>query len=201
MKHRSEKLNRVIQTAFWTVPDHYFPKITLVGNASAKIFAADGARRIIYAIPPAAATIVGPRYVLESDPPLVKWSDTMFSDYGAFCGMSQSYLRNAVPGNASVSDRYLQDGRILAYRHGRSGAFGPAGAYRMNAVFFDGHAETLDDFSASNPGLWLPKGTIFWNPTHGATGPVRAGLKVLWADYQKRSLPGNWGTGTYFVIP
>ncbi len=186
---------------FWSAPAGYFPKVTKVGNPARKIYAADGARRSIYARPPNAAVVLGPVYVLSSDPPKVKWSDTMFADYGAFGGLSQSYNRGAVPGNAAAGDEYLQDARLLAYRHGTDRAFAPAGMYRLNAVFYDGHAESLDDLSASNPALWLPKGSILWNPSAGASGTARRGWKVVWNDYQQRYLAGEWGAGRGYVVP
>ena len=35
------------------------------------------------------------------------------------------------------------------------------GSYRFNAGFFDGHVESLDDLSASNPSLWMPTGSTW----------------------------------------
>lgn len=186
---------------FWCAPAGYFPKVEKVGDPSRKIYAADGARRSIYARPPNAAVVQGPVYVLSCDPPKVKWSDTMFADYGAFGGLSQSYNRAAVPGNADESDQYVQDARLMAYRHGTDRAFEPAGMYRMNAVFYDGHAASLDDLSASDPALWLPKGSVIWNPTAGASGTSRRGWKVVWSDYQRKHLSGIWGPGRPYVIP
>jgi prepilin-type N-terminal cleavage/methylation domain-containing protein len=186
---------------FWCAPAGYFPNVAKVGNPAEKIYAADGARRSIYARPPDAAVVLGPVYVLSCDPPMVKWSDTMFSDYGAFGGLSQSYNRGAVPGNSDAGDEYVQDARLMAYRHGTDRPFQPAGMYRMNAVFYDGHAESLDDLSASNPALWLPKGSVLWNPASGASGTSRRGWKVVWSDYQQTFLGGEWGLGHPYVVP
>lgn len=32
--------------------------------------------------------------------------------------------------------------------------------YRFNAVFFDGHVETLDAGTGMNPQLWIPKSSL-----------------------------------------
>jgi prepilin-type N-terminal cleavage/methylation domain-containing protein/prepilin-type processing-associated H-X9-DG protein len=186
-------------SAHWLAPDDYVPKVAKVGNPARKIYAADGARHTVYTIG-GDARINGPTYALETDPTKVKWSDTMFSDYGAFGGLSQSYNRAAVPGNAAPDEHYVQDARLLAYRHGTRQPFQPAGMYRLNAVFYDGHVESLNDFEACKPALWLPRGTKLWNPTRGATGEVRAGWKIVWSDYQQRRLPGPWGSGSFLMI-
>ena len=34
-------------------------------------------------------------------------------------------------------------------------------AFKLNLVFFDGHAETMGDLDASNPQLWLPQGSTY----------------------------------------
>jgi prepilin-type processing-associated H-X9-DG protein len=44
-------------------------------------------------------------------------------------------------------------------RHGSREIGASLGSYRFNAVFFDGHVETLDGQTGSNPALWLPRGT------------------------------------------
>ncbi len=186
-------------SAHWLAPAGYTPRVTRVGNAAHKIYVADGARHTVYTIG-GDAMIHGPTYALETDPRLVKWSDTMFSDYGAFGGLSQSYNRAAVPGNAAAGEHYAQDARLLAYRHGTREPFQPAGAYRINAAFYDGHVESLNDFDACDPSLWLPRGTKLWNPTRGATGEVRAGWKIVWSDYQRKRLAGSWGSGTFLMI-
>ncbi|HLL91071.1 MAG TPA: type II secretion system protein [Tepidisphaeraceae bacterium] len=176
---------------FWTGPAGYAPKLTKVGTPGEKIFAADGARASLLA--------AAPRYMLDTRPDRTRWSNTMFADYGAFGGFSQSYNRTAVPGNATVMP--TRDARLYSYRHGTLKPFAGAGQYKINAVFFDGHAEALDDVRAADPKLWLPRGTKLNNPTSGASGTVVAGTKVVWSDVVQKYCPGTWGPGKYFLIP
>jgi prepilin-type processing-associated H-X9-DG protein len=68
---------------------------------------------------------------------------------------------------------------LMAMRHGiqklgKNGSVDPS-LLRLNAAFFDGHVETLDGLTASNPQYWCPSGTIvptseFW--TNSSNPPV-----------------------------
>jgi prepilin-type processing-associated H-X9-DG protein len=49
---------------------------------------------------------------------------------------------------------------VYAMRHGTRKAGAPLSDYRFNAIFFDGHVETLNGQAGMNPQLWLPKGAI-----------------------------------------
>ncbi|MEI8194584.1 MAG: type II secretion system protein [Phycisphaerae bacterium] len=53
----------------------------------------------------------------------------------------------------------VADGRGNAMRHGNRAKGTPYAAMKMNAAFFDGHAETMNGFDAANPNLWVPAGT------------------------------------------
>ena len=99
-------------------------------------------------------------------------------------GETKAFDRGAVNGFVG-----LRDGRIFAYRHGSRKSYGRAGDYRLNVVFFDGHGETLDDFTASDPNYWLPKGASGLDPA-GAIGT----RKMCWPDWIARK--GVVGTMT-----
>lgn len=162
---------------YWTVPSSYVPKISKVGDASRKIFMSDAAK-----------------YTTSYDAVILTMSAngltdnhqySPFTDYGGFFGNSKSMCRLAANAPGSV----LRDGRIFAYRHGNRTPFARAGSFRFNAVFFDGHAETLDDLTGANPALWLPKGSN----TSTATADISSGRPTIWADAKAK-----YGVG---VIP
>jgi hypothetical protein len=59
----------------------------------------------------------------------------------------------------------------------------------MNVVYFDGHAETLDEVAASNPALWMPTGSVIF-PANAPVGTIVAGTKMVWADVLSLYCPG-----------
>jgi hypothetical protein len=69
---------------FWSTPPNYLPKLDRIGPANRKIFLADAAR--------ASRGGDWPRftYTLEAD-----ITETLFSDFGPFCGVTRSYDRAA----------------------------------------------------------------------------------------------------------
>jgi prepilin-type processing-associated H-X9-DG protein len=160
------------------LPADYGPRLNKVGDSTAKVFASDGARVLFQAN--------GYRYAQYTINVGNGWASSPFIDMGAFGGNSQSVNRAAVPGNATSSPPF--DNRALSVRHGVSKPFQRAGEYRMNVVFFDGHAETLDDVQAANPAIWMPKGSVI-TPTVGASLNVD-GTKTVWSDVQARYCPG-----------
>lgn len=115
----------------------YRPKITQVGSASEKIFMSDGARWTN-------GDTAAPDYNLGWDN-----SGTSpgghYADYGPWSAFTRSFLRNKPI--------------VYAMRHGSRVPGASLGTYRFNAVFFDGHVETLDGSTGMNPKLWMPKGT------------------------------------------
>jgi len=153
---------------FWSSPPTYAPRIEKVGNTSRKIFLADAARRSRGSGPPQFI------YDVESD-----YTETMFSDFGPFYGITRSYDRRAVndPSWTGV------DARPFAYRHGTSSPGRPAGAYRLNAAFFDGHVESLDDMESARPEYWLPAGSMIYRNTK-----LNASDSVFWPDVWQRHL-------------
>jgi prepilin-type N-terminal cleavage/methylation domain-containing protein/prepilin-type processing-associated H-X9-DG protein len=120
----------------------YRPKITAIGVSSSKIFMSDGAR---FAINDTTA----PDYNLGYDN-----SGTSpgghYADWGPWSANTRSFLR---------SPPTILKPIVYAMRHGSREIGASIGSYRFNAVFFDGHVETLDGSKGMNPALWLPKNT------------------------------------------
>src|SRR5690606_1243118 len=137
-------------TGYWILPSGYSPRINRIGPTSDKIFLADGGK---YTNAYDAVILT-----LSSTGPTDNHQYNPFADYGAFYGNTKSWDRAA----ANVVS--LREARLFAFRHGRQTAGGSAGDYRLNALFFDGHVETLDDLSLSNPRYWLPTGTRIPSP-------------------------------------
>jgi prepilin-type N-terminal cleavage/methylation domain-containing protein/prepilin-type processing-associated H-X9-DG protein len=178
-------------------PAGYSPQLSKVDNSSEKIFAADGARIITFS---SSGTKVAqpPAYVINGSPVGTGVDTSSYADMGAFGGYSRSFYRNAVAGNATATPPF--DARIYGYRHGALSGFQPAGAYRTNVVFFDGHAETLDDVAAANPALWMPSGSVIIPGQAGGSTGV-AGTKTVWADVAARYCPGVTGTSATWISP
>jgi prepilin-type N-terminal cleavage/methylation domain-containing protein/prepilin-type processing-associated H-X9-DG protein len=143
---------RISTGTTWPIyPGGYTPKISKVGAGSGKIFAADGAKFSN------SNTAPYPDYNLTL-PMTSGWSSTNYSsfsnysDFGPWSLATSAYDRSWARGNARVGNNDL---RPLAFRHGAKQTTG----LRMNAVFYDGHAETMEEMAAADPKLWLPKGS------------------------------------------
>jgi len=139
-------------------PPHWRPAVNRMGNPSNKVFCADGGRY--------SRTDQVPDYDLEVQGDF----GGAFADAGVYKGgaageKSKSWDRSRAPGNAS-SGRGDVDARMYAFRHSTSvppdGAQG--NAYKLNLAYYDGHVETMGDLEASNPHLWLPKGSRIEQP-------------------------------------
>jgi prepilin-type N-terminal cleavage/methylation domain-containing protein/prepilin-type processing-associated H-X9-DG protein len=131
-------------------PVGYSPKITMVGDPSTKIFVSEGARYIL---------ISNNDYNQEYG--ILNSEGGEYADWGADSQYTRAQSREHVPGNAGYNPK-LADERAIWARHG-----GKANVFRFNALFFDGHVETLGDLEGANPTYWMPKGTIvspgeFW---------------------------------------
>jgi prepilin-type N-terminal cleavage/methylation domain-containing protein/prepilin-type processing-associated H-X9-DG protein len=163
-------------TSYWSAPAGYVPRVEKVGNPSEKIYCADSGRWSRYDSAPTFSTDVDGDH-----------NSTMFGDFGPFWCISKSYDRSAP--NKVNSPKY--DARVFAYRHGTRRMWKASGAYRMNAVFFDGHCETLDDLASADPALWLPRGSVIEDPTDVDGG--------MWADVRERYLKGV-GKGNALTI-
>jgi prepilin-type N-terminal cleavage/methylation domain-containing protein/prepilin-type processing-associated H-X9-DG protein len=118
----------------------YQPRISQVGMTSAKIFLSDGARWTQDDASP-------PDYdlVWDGTDPRNKSPGGAYADYGPWSQYSRSFLRNTP--------------MVYAMRHGSRVPGAPLSTYKFNAVFFDGHVETLSGQTGMNPQLWLPAGT------------------------------------------
>lgn len=57
----------------------------------------------------------------------------------------------------------------------------------MNLVFYDGHAENMDDVTAANPDYWLPRGTV-WTRMTNTDGT--SGCKWCYTDIYNKYMPG-----------
>jgi prepilin-type N-terminal cleavage/methylation domain-containing protein/prepilin-type processing-associated H-X9-DG protein len=159
------------------LPDSYFPKITKVGKTSQKIFCADGNRLTLSDQGNWSA-----QYTLTPNPPDTNHLLTAFSDMGAWQGDSHAWDRSCVPGNAGQGKIPPIDVRPLSFRHGARGGFQNDSLYMINAVFFDGHAETMASPDFSNPALWLPSGSLITDitdPSGNAEGTTVVSTDVV----------------------
>lgn len=114
----------------------YLPKVGLVGNPAGKIFIADGAR---WSDDGVSTPDVNLGYLGSGTSP-----GGHYAEWGPWSAYSRAYL--------------APSGITFAMRHGSRRAKAPLNAYRFNAAFFDGHVETLDGATGSNPALWAPSG-------------------------------------------
>ncbi len=121
----------------------YRPKINHIGNASQKIWLAEGARWTN-------GLAVAPDYNLTFDGGGTPGGQ--YSDYGPWSQFTRSYLTK---GDYSVTNPLT-----YSMRHGGRSKKGKIGELRFNVAFFDGHVETLDGRTGMNPSLWMPKGTL-----------------------------------------
>lgn len=155
------------------LPNSWRPVVSRMGVAASKVYCADGARYSDVSTAPDVDLSVN-----------AAWGGA-FSDGGPHMKLSKSWDRSFAPGNGSNFAARSTDARAYAFRHA-SGAAPPGAAgnaYKINLVFFDGHAETQGDLTASNPHQYLPKDTVvgtvtnLWNDTiqaFGLTAPFNA---------------------------
>lgn len=146
--------------SFADVPATYTPNINDVGQPSSKIFVADGAKTTTTLYKPALSSAVATNLV--SGPARSDGGNAAdfpdFADEGAFSYYSYAWNRDNAPGNHSSKDGITTtgfDNRAYAFRHGIG-----EGVYDFNALFFDGHVQTLSDIDGANPGYWSPPGTV-----------------------------------------
>jgi prepilin-type N-terminal cleavage/methylation domain-containing protein/prepilin-type processing-associated H-X9-DG protein len=141
---------RVSTGTTWPIfPAAYAPKIARVDNSAYKIFMADGSKFSTATTPPDYNLKVVP-----STSGITTYGDNSnFGDWGAWYLSTSAYDRTFANGATAGIDC-----RVLTYRHGKTQPRQTSG-YRMNAVFYDGHAETLDESTSTEPRYWLPSGT------------------------------------------
>jgi prepilin-type N-terminal cleavage/methylation domain-containing protein len=106
-----------------------------------------------------------------------------FTDLGSFSvdtlALPRNYKTNAV--NFGSIYNPLYDPRPICYRHGDTVPNHLPGRYKFTAVFYDGHAEVLDDMTGSNPSYWVPTGTVL-NHNVGDSEETKYSLAKMWAD-------------------
>ena len=130
---------------YWDIPQSYNVTVSKVGSGSEKVFIADGSRYSRAGNAPD----VNSNYLGSFGGP--------FSDQGAWSSSSNAWDRGVAAGNGKTGT----DTRLYWARHNAKAKSGDrGGAFRFNAAFFDGHAETLSDLEGANPNLWFPKGTV-----------------------------------------
>jgi prepilin-type N-terminal cleavage/methylation domain-containing protein/prepilin-type processing-associated H-X9-DG protein len=160
-------------TTWPALPGGYAPRINKVGSPSEKVYAADGAKF--------SNNNIYPDYNLTL-PMTSGWASTNYSafsnysDFGPWSMATSSFDRSWAKGNTKVG---ANDSRKLAYRHG-----GKTANFRMNVLYYDGHAESLDDIQSANPKLWLPKGAKM------------ADVSKVWPDVLQR-----YGISNGFTVP
>jgi prepilin-type N-terminal cleavage/methylation domain-containing protein len=155
---------------FPKIPAAYKNKIQHVGAEQSKIFMAEGGRW--WNASPGSGittTLTG-----NTDSP-----GGMSGDYGPW--INPKYARSYL--YMSPTD----DNRPTAMRHGDRKKNSGYGSFKMNAIFFDGHGETMNGLDAANPALWVPKGTVI--PILEAPESGHPGYKEITQKY--------WGSSTF----
>jgi prepilin-type N-terminal cleavage/methylation domain-containing protein/prepilin-type processing-associated H-X9-DG protein len=146
---------------FTNPPSGYNVTISKVGDASRKVYIADGAKFSNCNIAP------------DVDLGYMATFGGGFSDRGMPSRFSRSWDRGKAPGNTPETNGPT-DARVYAFRHGANKQGGSSDTFRINLGFFDGHVETLGDLEASNPIFWYPKGTELVNDATEIQADVRA---------------------------
>ncbi len=142
-------LDDVGSTNYWSTSPSYNVTVAKVGNASRKIYVADGATGISY------TSTTGPTLNLT-----VEGGTHGITDLGAFYYSGWSWVRQNAPGNGTKATG--SDPRLYAYRHGTRLANAATDMYRGNFGFFDGHVENLGDLQSANPTFWFPRGSTIY---------------------------------------
>ena len=134
----------------YEVPPTYNVTVSKVGDASRKIFVADGGK---YPSNNGTTGAFQPNVDLTFEV-----SKGTFTDIGACFAQSYSWSRCAARGNGGTI--VGADLRLAAYRHGANLSGAATDTYRLNAGFFDGHVENMGDLQSANPVYWWPKGSL-----------------------------------------
>jgi prepilin-type N-terminal cleavage/methylation domain-containing protein/prepilin-type processing-associated H-X9-DG protein len=129
-------------STMYHAPESYRPRLDRIGSLSQKVGIATGFR-----------------FVTRTSPPNTDGSYTSLN-FLSYCDRSPidsrstswSFIARNIYANR---DRGPGPGMALSYRH--SG--------RMNAAFWDGRVEALDDLASRHPRYWAPSGSIFNNDT------------------------------------
>jgi len=140
-------------------PRSYFPRLERVGAPSAKVAVVDGTRFLDYRNSGRGGVAPTLDFDVDLRP---QW-------YGSFNASSPVFHASRefgrALGNAGGRDVHIR----MSMRHP---------GLRMNAAFFDGHAESIQSTRAwSDPSLWYPRGSVF-NQPGDATPEVREAYQV-----------------------
>jgi len=144
----------------------YLPTMTRLGAPARKIFVADGTRYL------------DATQLLDHDVSVLPDWFGSFTSSGAWWSGSRAYgvksgTKNWDGQTVSTGSPSAGQNMAISYRHGR-----PSGVYsgaaqdnhgQINAVFFDGHVERLNDRQSRQPHLWYPSGAIVKKPSEGMT--------------------------------
>jgi prepilin-type processing-associated H-X9-DG protein len=163
------KVTATIGDPDWEVvtPD-YVSRLGRIGNASQKVFVADGTRFM---------TESG---TIDHDVSPFPTHFGSFTSTGAWWSGSTTYGVRPMTENWDgmiMNEGSEAEGKNLSisYRHGsgggRRGGDGSVKQNRgtINALFFDGHAEQLTDFASRDINLWYPKGAVVQDANQGLT--------------------------------
>ena len=155
--------------SFVNPPAKYVPNLARIGHNAEKIFMADAGKYINSAV----GTIT-PTYDLSLTSTRITYSTTYgynanWCDFGAFDMVSSAWDRSWAAGNTHTG---VLDPRALIYRHGNASS-----GYRLNALFFDGHVETMYDLASADPRYWMPSGST-WGPNAPSTNV----FSKVWPD-------------------
>jgi type II secretory pathway pseudopilin PulG len=163
----------------WPIfPDGYTPKITKVGKLSEKIYAADASKFVN------TSTTVPDFFISPSPTPNSPSRNSgPFTDNGPWTKATGAYDRSMINGQPAATDA-----RIFSFRHGAIGPGQPYGRLALNAVFYDGHAATLDEFEATNPKHWLPARSVMKS------------AEQFWPDVAARHAP-MLSAGQRYIVP
>lgn len=128
----------------------YVPRLSKIGNPTQKAAIYEGSR------------FTDESGVVTYDIARVASFGGSFADTGPWFRANRSLVRQT--NNNTPAKKY-------AFRHGGGK---PNSIATGNIVFFDGHGQTENDLTATNPDFWFPSGTIFqsaldtWNDTRTA---------------------------------
>ncbi len=140
----------------------YRPLFSSVGTPSQKALSFDGHRYATAGTP--GAQSVAPDYDFAINASF----GGPFGDVGPWFNDSHGLSRYAAPGEAGGAwDTNRVDARYWAFRHGLKKVEPNAGSATQrggvqcigNVAFFDTHVESMNDLQATNPMLWMPRGT------------------------------------------
>lgn len=158
---------------------NYVPRLTRVGQSSAKALVFEGHRY--------AEGNVDPDFDIAIDASF----GGAFSGVGPWRDGSREYNREAAElpsGLPAPILRVIKDRRSLAMRHGtppdQLGRYREGG--KAHIVFFDGHVEAKTDIEYLDPDLWFPAGSIIGNPGDFWNDAQEAYPKKLDGDYVVR---------------